>query len=52
MNWFSNNFLSSINIQDWDSYIILDTSIQSDKHYVLVNERIFKDIIESISISV
>ena len=45
MYWFSNNSLSSINMWDWGGYIIFDTGIWD-------NERVFKDIIESISISI
>jgi len=52
IDWFSNNFLSFINMQDWDGYIIFDISIWSNKHCVLVNERIFKDIIKSILMSI
>ena len=45
MYWFSNNSFSSINMWDWGGYIIFDTGIWG-------NERVFKDIIESISISI
>ena len=34
MNRFSNDFLTSVNMRDWDSYVILNTCIYNN-HSVL-----------------
>jgi len=48
---FVNNIIAFINIRDQSNNIILDANISNNKYYVLIVERIFIDIIESIAIS-
>ena len=51
VNKLGNNLLTSIDMWDWDSYVISNTSIQDDKHGFLIDKWILVDIIKSVSIS-
>ena len=50
MNDFSNNVLSSTDMWDWGSDVILDTSIRNDKDCILTDEGILINIIRFVMI--
>ena len=45
MDRFSNDFLISTDMQNWESNVVLNNSIHYDKYSVLIDKRIFIDII-------
>ena len=38
MNKFGNNFLVSVNMQNWSSPIVFDTGVRNNEYSVLINK--------------
>jgi len=50
MSHFGNNFLFSISIRNWDDNIVFNTHICYNKYHVLINNRIFVDVVQFVLI--